>query len=68
MDFGFAKYLILLNRRLGKTCECECCGRVGNNARGVRKRVIADVTERCRVGYTFTGDEALQFDLRAWGA
>jgi hypothetical protein len=68
MNFGFAKYQILLNRRLGKARECECCGGVGNNPRGVRQRVIADVTERCRVGYTFTGDEALRLKLRAWGA
>jgi hypothetical protein len=68
MNFGFAKDRIRLNRRLGKACECECRGRVDNNPRGVRQRVIADVTERRRVGHTFTGDEALQFELRAWRA
>jgi hypothetical protein len=65
MNFWFAKYRIPLNRRLGKACEC--CGRVGNT-KGVRQRVIADVTERRRVGHSFTGDEALQFELRAWCA
>lgn len=59
MNFWFANYRILLNRRLGKARECECRGRVGNHAKGVRQRVIADVTERRRLGYTFTGDEAL---------
>lgn len=67
MNFGFAKYRSVLNRRLAKW-QSECKGRVGNNAKSVRQRAIADITERCRVGYTFTGDEALQFELRAWDA